>query len=136
MKYFVLLSLISFLFISNLVLGQERTQPQKEENQTIDYSNIKLRSVFTITIEKESGNFIDFNVTAIPISDFIVITSTYISSTPYYYKIYNKEGNLIKKDKLNGDETLIDLSKILPATYYLKITDNQKDLKAYKIVKH
>lgn len=51
------------------------------------------------------------------------------------YLLYDMNGNLLENKKLTGSKSTIAMEALVPATYFLKITDNQKEIKAFKIVK-
>lgn len=53
----------------------------------------------------------------------------------YIAALYDINGKLIEKKQVENKETVIDLKTSTPATYILKISDNNKDLKTFKIVK-
>ena len=52
------------------------------------------------------------------------------------YHLYTLEGKLIENRNIVGTETSIMMNGFIPGTYLLKITDKQKDLKIFKIVKY
>jgi len=62
--------------------------------------------------------------------------SALLSIQSMEYRLYDMNGNLLEKKKLTGKETAISMEKLLPASYFLKITDNQKEIKIFKIIKH
>lgn len=52
------------------------------------------------------------------------------------YRLYDLKGNLLQKNKLVDPETFISMTKLVPATYFLKITDTEKEIKIFKIIKN
>lgn len=42
----------------------------------------------------------------------------------------------MESKKVNGIETNIDLSELIPATYFLKVIENNKEIKTFKIIKN
>lgn len=52
------------------------------------------------------------------------------------YQLYDLNGKLLQKKKLSGSETSISMTKLIPATYFLKITDSEKEIKIFKIIKN
>jgi hypothetical protein len=52
------------------------------------------------------------------------------------YQLYDINGNLLKDNKGEGQETNISIQNLLPATYFLKVTDNNKVIKIFKIIKN
>ncbi len=52
------------------------------------------------------------------------------------YQLYNIKGELFENSKIEGKETNIDMSKLIAAMYFLKITYNYKEIKTFKIIKN
>jgi hypothetical protein len=42
---------------------------------------------------------------------------------------------LLQKKDITGEETIIKVKDLAPASYYLQINDSQKELKTFKITK-
>jgi hypothetical protein len=52
------------------------------------------------------------------------------------YQLYDMNGTLIQSKKVKGDETQIQLGNNLPGSYLLRITDKNKEVKTFKIIKN
>ena len=61
---------------------------------------------------------------------------TALSIQSMEYQLYDMQGNLLENKKLTGNETTISMEKLVPASYFLKITSNQKKIKIFKIIKN
>lgn len=53
----------------------------------------------------------------------------------FEYEIYDNNAQLIKKEKIVSNQTIIDLSANPAGTYFVRITKNSIDAKIFKIVK-
>ena len=51
------------------------------------------------------------------------------------YMLFDMNGMLFQERKVEGDETLIQLGNLLPGIYFLRVTDNNKEIKTFKIIK-
>jgi len=51
------------------------------------------------------------------------------------YQLYNFKGKLIEHKKIEGCQSTIDMGNLTPATYFLKVTENNKEIKTFKIIK-
>jgi hypothetical protein len=51
------------------------------------------------------------------------------------YQLYDMNGKLLQNRKVDGNETVITMGNLVPSTYFLKVTDNQKEVKTFKIIK-
>ena len=52
------------------------------------------------------------------------------------YQLFDIRGRLINDNKIFNQETVIDLERFPIATYLLKVTSNNKELKTFKIIKN
>jgi Secretion system C-terminal sorting domain len=52
------------------------------------------------------------------------------------YMIYDINGSLLLNNKVEGNETSIVMSSLLPGIYFLKVSENAKVIKTFKIIKH
>jgi hypothetical protein len=74
-----------------------------------------------------------------PTNDFVILkvdASANFNIKSMSYQLYEINGKLLDNKKLAGKETIIDLSKLVPATYLIKIIEDHKEIKAFKIIKN
>lgn len=70
-----------------------------------------------------------------PASDFLRIEAENYDSNSLSYLLYTMNGKILENKKLS-DNTTITMANLPPAIYFLKILDNQKELKTFKIIKY
>jgi len=51
------------------------------------------------------------------------------------YQLFNLNGTLLETTKINGDQTIIEMNNRVAATYFLSVTNENKTLKTFKIIK-
>ena len=51
------------------------------------------------------------------------------------YYLFHTDGHLLESNSLRGEEAVISLSGLVPATYFLKIINDKKEVKTFKIIK-
>jgi len=51
------------------------------------------------------------------------------------YSLFQAEGKLLETQSISSNETQINMSKYIIATYYLKIKQGTKEIKTFKIIK-
>ena len=71
-----------------------------------------------------------------PATDFVKLKIKNYEVKNLRYQLYDINGSLLKDNKVEGNETNIVMSNFLPATYFLKVTDNNKVIKTFKIIKN
>ncbi|MFH2141690.1 MAG: T9SS type A sorting domain-containing protein [Bacteroidota bacterium] len=50
--------------------------------------------------------------------------------------LYDLNGNLLENKKSEGLETIISMKNLVPATYFLKVEQGEKEIQSFKIVKN
>lgn len=71
-----------------------------------------------------------------PATDFVTLKAGNYETEDLTYQLYNSSGNLLEKKKIEGYESIIVISKLVPGTYFLKVNAKNKEIKTFKIIKH
>jgi len=86
-------------------------------------------------IEEASGIILEASVYPNPATDFVILKVENYETDNLSYKLYDMNGTLFQSEKVEGNETQIQMGNIRPGTYLLKIADNNKEIKTFKIIK-
>lgn len=86
----------------------------------------------------EEANGINLICTAYPnpTSEYVMLKIENYKTEKLIYWLYDINGKLILNKKIESAETILALSDLPNAIYMLKITENKKELKTFKIVKN
>ena len=71
-----------------------------------------------------------------PTKDKIILSLTDNTLTALSYKIYDVGGRIVKKGKVNQENTSIAMKYVASGVYILKVAQNNKQLKVFKIIKN
>ncbi len=71
-----------------------------------------------------------------PTEDYLMISIKDIDVQNLSYKLFRVDGKKITNGKINGNETKIKMNDLSPAVYVLKISNKNKDVKVFKIIKN
>lgn len=71
-----------------------------------------------------------------PTTDFITLKVVNDDNNQLSYQIFDTNGRLLANKKVAGNETNIQLSNFVSATYFLKVFQNEKQVKTFKIIKN
>jgi len=71
-----------------------------------------------------------------PTTDFIRLKIEIYDVENLRYRLYDINASLLQDNKIEGQETNIVMSYYSSGTYFLKVIDNQKAIKTFKIIKH
>jgi hypothetical protein len=71
-----------------------------------------------------------------PATDFLTLEVEIAANENLFFQLYDMMGKLLVSKKLIDIKTTISMADLAPATYFLKVTDNQKIVKTFKIIKN
>lgn len=87
-------------------------------------------------IEEAKGISLEISIYPNPATDLIKLKIENYEIENLRYQIYDINGNLLLNNKVEGNETSIVISNLVSATYLLKVTDNNKVIKTFKVIKN
>jgi hypothetical protein len=71
-----------------------------------------------------------------PTSDILTIAIENHELTHFSYQLIDVTGKIIQTNKITQDQTIIDMRNSIAATYFIAISENNKVLKTFKIIKN
>jgi hypothetical protein len=71
-----------------------------------------------------------------PTTDLINLEMENFTISKTLYQLYDIKGCIIESKTIAGKETNIDMSKLSASTYFIKIIDENKEIKTIKIIKN
>ena len=100
-----------------------------------------VQQPYEISIVEVEDHQISLNMQAYPnpTTDYLTLNvgaSTSLSNESMSYEIYNISGKLIESRKIISSSETIGMANLPSATYFLKVTNNNKEVKTFKIMKN
>ena len=85
----------------------------------------------------ERAKDINLLVTAYPnpTNDFLTLDVTNFELSNLHFQLYDVNGKLLQNERITGSQTNIAMRRFVPATYYVKVIQNNKEVKTFKIIK-
>lgn len=74
-----------------------------------------------------------------PTTNFLILkvdASITLSISSLSYQLYDLQGKLLQNKKVEDNETSIVMSNFVPATYFVRIIQGNKEVKRFKIIKN
>jgi len=71
-----------------------------------------------------------------PVSDFLTLSIQNLKPSTLTLELYDLNGKLLKSKKITGDINNIRTNDLVSATYFLRLMDNKKIIKSFKIIKN
>ncbi len=92
----------------------------------------------SVVIGIEEAKFITLQCVTYPnpATDFLILKVYNYENMSLSYKLYDINGKLLENKNVEGNETSIVMSNLIPATYFLKVIQSNKEVKTFKIIKN
>lgn len=87
-------------------------------------------------LEEAKGISIEISVYPNPTSDFLKLKVENYRLVYLSYQLYDINGSLLLDKGIVDKETIVPTGNLVPAAYYLQISDNDKEVKTFKIIKY
>lgn len=71
-----------------------------------------------------------------PTNDFLTLNIKNVELSSLHFELYDINGKLIESRKILKSDEIIAMENLPNATYFLKVNNNKKELKIYKIIKN
>lgn len=89
----------------------------------------------TVGIDVKNIN-LELSVYPNPTTDYLTLIVEDVEFSTLNFQLYDMQGKPIESSRLLSNRTTIKLENLPISTYFLKVTDNQKLVKTFKIIKH
>jgi hypothetical protein len=88
------------------------------------------------SVEEAKGISLEIVLYPNPATDFILLKIENYEIENLSYQLFDINGNLLHSNRVEANETNISVSNLVSATYFLNVTDNNKVIKTFKIIKN
>jgi hypothetical protein len=92
--------------------------------------------ISTVTGIKEADIILQCFAYPNPTNDYLKLKIVNYSPEKLFYQLYDINGKLLENKKIADCETIISMDNLVAGTYLLKVTDNQKEVKVFSIIKN
>jgi hypothetical protein len=86
-------------------------------------------------LEEAKGITLQCSAYPNPANDYLILKIEGEVGTQCIASLYDMNGKLITAQKITGNETTIIMRNLVPATYFLKVIQGNKEVKTFKIIK-
>jgi hypothetical protein len=116
-------------------VGQLTYSTYQGTNGTVSEGVQQPYEILTIGIDEAPGISLEYSVYPNPTSGFLKLKTENVPMKDLWYRLYDMNSKLLQKRKIDATEMEVPMENLVPATYLLKIIDNQKEVKVFKIIK-
>lgn len=85
---------------------------------------------------EEFETILAFEVYPNPTDGMLILETSGIFTGTLTYQLYDLHGKLLRLEQFSGNKTTILMKELAPAVYFLKILDQDKVVKTFKIIKN
>lgn len=89
-----------------------------------------------LAIKEAKDVSISFAVFPNPTSDQIILDLKDSKLSNLGLKIYDGQGKLLQSEKITSTQTKITMSELKPSIYFVKVVQENKEVKTFKIIKN
>jgi hypothetical protein len=89
-----------------------------------------------IGIDEGNVDYIEFNVYPNPVTDYLQLKVSEDRFENLSYQLYRSDGKLLQNKEIQSKETSVSMKDLTPGTYILKLAENRKAIKTFKIIKN
>ena len=118
-------------------VGQTIYTTNSGMNGTVSQGVQQPYEILTVFVSEETKEIsLECSAFPNPVDDYIKLKVKNITEENLSYLLYDISGKLLLTQKIINAETLISMNNLPAAVYFLKINDNNKEVKTFKIIKN
>ena len=87
-------------------------------------------------IEEAKGINLSVSAYPNPTTDYLTLEVKEFELSNMSFQLYDMSGKLLQNEKITGNQTSIVMSNLVPATYFVKVIQDNKEVKTFKIIKN
>ena len=121
---------------ASYTLGQIAFTTQFGSNAIITQGVQQPFEILTSVIGIYTGINLYFSAYPNPTTDFLILKVENYNKNNLSYQLYNINGILLQHEKISSCETAISMKNLLSSVYFLNITEKNKEIQSFKIIKN
>jgi len=87
-------------------------------------------------IEEAKGINLSVSAYPNPTTDYLTLEVKDVELLNLHFQMYDMNGKLLQIEKITGNQTSIVMSNLVPANYFVKVIQGNKEVKTFKIIKN
>lgn len=120
----------------NFSVGQVMYKANNGANGSVAEGVQQPYEVSEVTAIEEAKE-INLSITAFPnpTADYLILKIDAMDIADLSYQLYDGSGKILQDEKITGNQTKIFLTNFFPAVYFVRIVQDQRDVKTFKVIK-
>ena len=122
---------------SSYSVGQVAYQTHTGTNGSVAQGVQQPFEISVVTaIEEAKGINLSVSAYPNPTTDYLTLSIKEFDISNVSYQLLDMNGKLLQNEKITGNQTSIVMSNLVPATYFVKVVQENKEVKTFKIIKN
>jgi len=122
---------------SSYSVGQVAYQTHTGTNGSVAQGVQQPFEISVVTaIEEAKGINLSVSAYPNPTTDYLTLEVKEFELSNMSFQLYDMSGKLLQSEKITGNQTSIVMSNLVPATYFVKVIQGNKEVKTFKIIKN
>ena len=118
-------------------IGQVAYQTQTGTNGSVAEGVQQPYEISVVTgLEEAKGIHLSVTAYPNPTSDFLTLEVKDFELSTLHFQLYDMNGKLLQNKKITSNSTNIFMDNYISGTYFLNVTDDNKVIKTFKIIKN
>jgi len=106
-------------------------------NGTVTHGVQQPYEISVVTgLEEAKGINLTVSAYPNPATDYLTLSVDNVEVSKLSYQLLDLSGKLLETKKLDGNQTIIVTGNLIPATYLVKVTEGNKEVRIFKIIKN
>ena len=123
----------------SFTVGQVAYTTNSSSNYSVTQGVQQPFEISILSVDEQFSTTIQLKAYPNPTSDYLTLNISYLSSLSnksMNYQLFDITGKLIKNKKIISATETISLENLSSSTYFLKVVNNNEELKTFKIIKN
>ena len=118
-------------------VGQVVYQTYTEVNVSVAEGVQQPYKILAVIATKEARRiFLSVSAFPNPATDYLTLKVENFDNENLSYQVIDMPGKILQNQKIKGDQTLVVMGNLAPATYFVKVLIDNRLIKTFKIVKN
>ena len=96
----------------------------------------EISVVTGLGLEQAKGINLSVSAYPNPTTDYLTLSIGEFDISNLSYQLYDMNGKLLQNAKITGNQTSIAMGNLVPANYFVKVIQGNKEVKTFKIIKN
>lgn len=118
-------------------IGQVTSQTHTGTNGSVAEGVQQPYEISIVTgLEEVKGINLSVSAYPNPTTDYLTLDVKDLELSSLTFQMYDMNGKLLQNEKITDNQTIIEMSNLVPATYFVKVSEGNKEVKTFKIIKY